>query len=42
MGKAAGLQPNPLNREVRGKRHAQIMTPAHVEHCWDYFCRMLG
>lgn len=42
LGKAAGLQPNLLTDEVRAKRHAQIMTPAHVEHSWDYFCRMLG
>lgn len=41
LGKAAGLQVNPLGSAVRGKRHAQIMTPAHIEHSWDYFCRML-
>jgi len=41
LGKAAGLQPNVLGAEVRAKRHAQIMTPAHIEHSWDYFCRML-
>lgn len=42
LGKAAGLQPNVLSPEVRAKRHAQIMTPVHIEHCWSYFCRMLG
>lgn len=42
LGKAAGLQPNILSAEVRARRHAQIMTPVHVEHCWSYFCRMLG
>jgi ribulose-5-phosphate 4-epimerase/fuculose-1-phosphate aldolase len=42
LGRAAGLQPAALRKEVRAKRHAQIMTPAHVEHSWDYFCRMLG
>lgn len=41
LGKAAGLQPNPLAGAVRARRHAQIMTPAHVEHSWEYFCRML-
>lgn len=41
LGKAAGLQVNPLGKAVRGTRHAQIMTPAHIEHSWDYFCRML-
>ena len=29
------------NRAVRDKRHKQIMTPAHWEHCWRYFCRKL-
>jgi L-fuculose-phosphate aldolase len=42
LGKAAGLQPNVLSKEVRAKRHAQIMTSVHVEHSWNYFCRMLG
>ena len=23
------------------KRHQQIMTPVHWEHCWHYFCRKL-
>jgi ribulose-5-phosphate 4-epimerase/fuculose-1-phosphate aldolase len=41
LGKAAGMQPNRLPAHVRAKRHAQIMTPAHIEHSWDYFCRML-
>ncbi|HEX6320357.1 MAG TPA: class II aldolase/adducin family protein [Burkholderiales bacterium] len=40
LGRAAGLQPSPLEREVRAKRHAQIMTPAHIEHSWDYLCRV--
>lgn len=39
LGRAAGLRPNALKDEVRAKRHAQIMTPAHIEHSWDYFCR---
>jgi L-fuculose-phosphate aldolase len=42
LGRAAGLQPNILSAQVRARRHAQIMTPAHVEHSWNYFCRMLG
>ena len=41
LGKAAGLQPNRLTPETRARRHAQIMTPAHIQHSWDYFCRML-
>ena len=39
LGKAAGLRPSPLSSEVRAKRHAQIMTPVHIEHSWDYLCR---
>jgi ribulose-5-phosphate 4-epimerase/fuculose-1-phosphate aldolase len=42
LGRSAGLQPNLLSAQTRAKRHAQIMTPAHVEHSWDYLCRMLG
>jgi L-fuculose-phosphate aldolase len=41
LGKPATLQPNPLAAEVRARRHGQIMTPAHIEHSWDYFCRRL-
>lgn len=26
---------------ARGLRHSQIMSPVHVEHCWNYFCRKL-
>lgn len=42
LGKAAGLPVNRLSAEVRARRHGQIMTPAHVEHSWNYFCRMLA
>ncbi len=42
LGKAAGLPSRALSPQVRAKRHAQIMTPAHIEHSWNYFCRMLG
>jgi L-fuculose-phosphate aldolase len=41
LGRAEGLRPNPLSGEVRARRHGQIMTPAHIEHSWDYFCRRL-
>ncbi len=41
LGKAAGLKLNALAREVRARRHGQIMTAAHIEHSWDYLCRML-
>ena len=40
VGRAAGLRPSALTREVRAKRHAQIMTPAHIEHSCDYLCRV--
>lgn len=41
LGRAAGLQPRALREETRAKRRAQIMTAAHVQHSWNYFCRML-
>jgi ribulose-5-phosphate 4-epimerase/fuculose-1-phosphate aldolase len=39
LGRAAGLRPSPLEPQVRAKRHAQIMTAAHIQHSWDYLCR---
>ena len=30
--------PGPADR---ARRHAQIMTPVHIEHSWNYFCRKL-
>jgi ribulose-5-phosphate 4-epimerase/fuculose-1-phosphate aldolase len=42
LGRAAGLPLHPLSAAVRAKRHAQIMTSAHIEHSWNYFCRALG
>ncbi len=41
LGKAAGLVANNLSPQIRARRHAQIMTPAHIEHSWDYLCRLL-
>jgi L-fuculose-phosphate aldolase len=41
LGRAAGLPLHPLSAQVRARRHAQIMTPAHIEHSWDYFRRAL-
>jgi L-fuculose-phosphate aldolase len=29
------------NRQVRERRHQQIMTPVHWQHSWRYFCRKL-
>jgi hypothetical protein len=41
IGAAAlkGAQADGPLPSVRAKRHAQIMTSAHVEHCRDYFVR---
>lgn len=40
-GRAAGLKAEPPSAATRARRHAQIMTPVHVEHSWSYFCRKL-
>lgn len=42
LGRAAGLKPREPLPAVRARRHAQIMTDAHVEHSWDYFFRKHG
>jgi ribulose-5-phosphate 4-epimerase/fuculose-1-phosphate aldolase len=41
VGRAADLQASMPSRAAREKRHQQIMTPVHWEHCWNYFCRKL-
>jgi L-fuculose-phosphate aldolase len=41
IGRAADLQTSMPSRAVRDKRHKQISTPAHWQHCWRYFCRKL-
>jgi len=40
--RAFSRQPNLLSKEVRARLHAQIMTPVHIEHSRNYFCRMLA
>jgi L-fuculose-phosphate aldolase len=40
-GQAAGFKAEMPAPAVRRKRHAQIMTPAHWEHSWNYFSRKL-
>ncbi len=40
-GRAAGLRTS-MPDAVRAKRHQQIMTPVHWQHCWRYFCRKLA
>ncbi|MEQ9811924.1 MAG: class II aldolase/adducin family protein [Azospirillaceae bacterium] len=41
---AAGMQArwNLPSAEDRHRRHSQIMTPAHIEHSWNYFRRKLA
>jgi len=41
IGSAANLRTTMPDRAVRERRHKQIMTPVHWEHCWNYFCRKL-
>jgi L-fuculose-phosphate aldolase len=41
LGRAAGGHAIALSAAVRQRRHGQIMTPVHVEHCWNFFCRKL-
>lgn len=41
IGGAAKLAASMPSRPVRERRHKQIMTPVHWEHCWHYFCRKL-
>lgn len=38
---AAGFRASMPNRQTRDKRHAQMMTPIHWEHSWNYFRRKL-
>jgi L-fuculose-phosphate aldolase len=39
--RAANMRHSMPGQAVRAKRHQQIMTPVHWEHCWNYFCRKL-
>lgn len=39
--RAANMRHSMPSRAVRAKRHQQIMTPVHWQHCWQYFCRKL-
>lgn len=41
LGLSAGLRARALSAPVRARRHAQVMTPVHVEHSWNYFNRKL-
>ena len=41
IARAANMRRSMPKKAVRGKRHGQIMTPVHWQHCWQYFCRKL-
>lgn len=41
-GMSAGFPTAMPSRAIREKRHAQIMTPVHWDHSWNYFCRKLA
>ena len=41
-GMAAGFAQRMPSQATRARRHAQIMTPAHMEHSWAFFCRKLA
>ena len=41
-GESAGFATSMPSAEIRRKRHGQIMTPIHWDHCWNYFCRKLA
>ncbi len=40
-GQTAGFRASVPGPATREKRNGQIMTPAHWEHSWNYFCRKL-
>ena len=42
VGQGAGLRHTMPTDLTRRARHAQIMSPIHIEHSWDYFCRKLA
>lgn len=42
VGRTAGLRHTMPADATRQRRHGQIMSPAHVEHSWDFFCRKLA
>jgi L-fuculose-phosphate aldolase len=41
VGQGAGFRHTAPNAATRARRHGQIMSPVHVEHSWNYFCRRL-
>jgi L-fuculose-phosphate aldolase len=41
VGASAGFQTSMPTAPIRARRNSQIMSPVHVEHSWNYFCRKL-
>ena len=41
LGAGAGQEPAFPAQAARKQRHGQIMSPVHIEHCWNYFGRKL-
>lgn len=41
-GMSAGFARRMPSPATRARRHAQVMTPAHIEHSWNFFCRKLA
>ena len=41
-GLAAGFRTSMPDEATRARRRSQMMTPAHWDHCWHYFCRKLA
>lgn len=42
VGASAGFQASMPTPAIRARRNAQIMSPVHIEHSWNYFCRKLA
>jgi ribulose-5-phosphate 4-epimerase/fuculose-1-phosphate aldolase len=41
-GMAAGFARSMPTQATRARRHGQVMTPVHIEHSWNFFCRKLA
>ncbi|TFY97343.1 class II aldolase/adducin family protein [Ramlibacter rhizophilus] len=42
VGRSAGLRHTMPQEATRQRRHGQIMSAAHIEHSWEFFCRKLA
>ena len=41
LGASQSADPMFPSAATRSRRHAEIMAPVHIEHCWGYFSRKL-